>query len=148
MGRLFGYQLEADFDSGKEQRRNHLWWLFLSGLVLCLVCLFFMEKISATQIFQGWVATSLFYGENFYVRQKLFDDPWLWKAMLATIPLHVCLMTGLFWLDMSYPSVTTKAVVFLPAIVVILAFETILAERIIGSFKPAAAKAPLPQQGQ
>jgi hypothetical protein len=103
-----------------------------------------MEKISATQIFQGWVATSLFYGENFYVRKNCFNEPWLWKAMLATIPLHISLLTGMFWLDMRYPAVTTKGIVFLPMIAAILVFETILAERIIGSLKPATAKVPLP----
>ena len=69
MTALFGYSIEPDFDLALEQRRDRLWWLLLGGTALCLLYLF-TGRPFATELFQGWLATSLFFGDNFYVRRR------------------------------------------------------------------------------
>ena len=137
MGRLFGYQLESDFDLGKEERRDRLWWPFFGGVALCLCCRPFLEKLLAVQIFQGWLATSLFFGEKFYVQRSVdLKELWLWKAMGAVLPLHALFLGCLFWVDRKMPGIMTKAVVFLPIILVGLGVESLFAERVIKAFSP------------
>ena len=133
---LFGYGVEQDFDPGKEQRRGRLWWPFLGGIALCLIYLF-TGRPFATEVFQGWVATSLFYGENFYVQRRSdLGSPWLWKAILASLPLHFLYLVGLFWLDAVLPRIMTKAIVFIPFLVIVFGIESILIDGIIDRFKP------------
>jgi hypothetical protein len=68
MTNLFGYSVEQDFDLALEQRRDRLAWLLLGGTMLCGLYLFTGRPFD-TALFQGWIATSLFYGDNFYVRR-------------------------------------------------------------------------------
>jgi len=136
----FGYPIEPNFDLGKEQRRNRLSWPFFGGTALCLLYLF-TGRPFATEVFQGFVATSLFYGEKFYVqRRSAFGKLWLWKAFLATLPVHMLYLAAIFGLDRSYPQVMTKAVVFIPVLAIGFAVESIWMERLIDRFKPATTE--------
>ena len=76
-----------------------MWWPLLGGTALCLLYLF-SGRPFATELFQGWIATGLFYGDNFYVRRrKDLATLWLWKSILITVPIHALYLSGIFWLD-------------------------------------------------
>jgi hypothetical protein len=137
MGRLFGYQVEPGFDLEKEQRRDRLNWPFIGGGIVWLVYLFAGGRY-AVELFQGLVATILFYGDTFYVRRaKDLGRQWLWKPFFATLPLHVFYLGGVFWFDKMFPAVMKKGVIFLPLLALGFAIESILTDRIIDAFDPA-----------
>jgi len=116
-----------------------MWWPFLGGVALCGLYLF-TGRPFATELFQGWVATSLLYGEEVYVRRaKDLRKTWLWKAVLATVPIHVLYLSGIFWLDKVLPQLMTKALVFMPVISLGFAIESINMEAFIDRFKPKEA---------
>lgn len=141
MPALFGYGIEPGFNIAKEQRRDRLGWLFYTGLVLCIAYSFFSRREHATEAFQGFVATSLFYGENFYVRRRGYlDKLWLWKAIFASIPLHVLYLVTLFWSDRALPEVMTKAIVFLPVVAVGFVLESFLLQKIVDRFRLSSIK--------
>jgi hypothetical protein len=91
-----------------------------------------------TEIFQAWIATSLFYGDTFYVRRaKDFPQIWLWKSILVTVPLHALYLSAIFWLDRAIPQLMTKVAVFLPVIAIGFALESIWIKPLIDRCKPA-----------
>jgi hypothetical protein len=136
---LFGYSVEQGFDLDTEQRRDRLWWLLLGGTALCLLYLF-TGRPFATELFQGWIATSLFYGDNFYVRRgKELPKLWLWKSILITVPIHALYLASIFWLDRAVPQLMTKVVIFLPVIALGFAIESITMQPLIDRFKPSEA---------
>jgi hypothetical protein len=72
------------------------------------------------QIFQGFVATWMFYGENFYVRNKgHLRSFWLWTVILLTAPIH------------AFPGPMKKAIVFVPVLAVGVVIETYWIQKII-----------------
>jgi hypothetical protein len=141
MPALFGYRLEPGFNIAKEQRRDRLSWLLYSGLVLCMAYSFFSRREHSTEVFQGFVATSLFYGETFYVRRRSdIGKLWLWKAIFATIPFHVLYLAGIFWSDRAFPEVMMKAIVFIPVLTLGFAIESIQMQRIVDRFRLSSIK--------
>ena len=140
MTTLFGYGVEQDFDLALEQRRDRLGWLLLGGTMLCGLNLFTGLPF-ATELFQGWIATSLFYGDNFYVRRRAnLPKLWLWKSILITVPFHVLYLAGIFWLDRAIPQLMTKALVFMPVVGVGFAIESITMQPLIDRFKPTEGR--------
>jgi hypothetical protein len=136
---LFGYGIEDDFDLGVEQRQDRLGWLLLGGAALCVVYSFTGGPFD-TEIFQAWIATSLFYGDAFYVRRaKDFRQIWLWKSILMTLPIHALYLFAIFWLDRLIPQLMTKVAVFLPLIALGFAIESITMQPLIDRFKPSTA---------
>jgi hypothetical protein len=137
MGRLFGYQVEPGFDLEQEQRRDRLNWPFIGGGIVWLVYLFAGGSY-AVELFQGLVATILFYGDAFYVRRaKDLDMQWLWKAIVATLPLHALYLGGIFWFDKMFPTVMHKGIIFLPILALGFAIESILVQRLVDAFDSA-----------
>jgi hypothetical protein len=137
MPALFGYRIEPGFNIAREQRRDRLNWLFYTGVVLCIAYSFFSGRGRSTEIFQSFVATTLFYGETFYVRQRCdLGKLWIWKAIITTIPLHVLYLLGIFWSDRAYPDVMTKAIIFIPVLALGSAVEFTQMQRIVTWFKP------------
>jgi hypothetical protein len=148
---LFGYRLEPDFDVAKEQRRDRWTWAFFGGLALCYLYLWsgafhgWTEPPFLIEILQGWIATSLFYGDNFYIRRGGdLRKPWLWKAVIAVTPIHVLYLAAIFWSDRAFPQVMRKIIVFLPVLALGFAIESIKMQRLIDHFKPAR-RDPKPQ---
>lgn len=91
-------------------------------------------------------ATIFPYGISFYVNQKndQLGRLWLWKAVLASLPVHVLYLMGVFWSDKESPELMTKEVVFLPVLAVGAAIESIfLFDRIAYYFKPRATGQPI-----
>jgi hypothetical protein len=135
----FGYALEPDFNLAKEQRRNRLGWTLVGGVIVCILYLFSGGPF-ATEIFQGWIATSLFHGDNFYIRRRAdLRKLWLWKAVIAVTPFHLLYLAAIFWSDRAFPQVMTKVIVFLPVLALGFAIESIQMDKIIDRFKPSSA---------
>jgi hypothetical protein len=133
---MFGYRVEEDFDLAKEQRRDrHWWWVVVPGI--CLVCALYIIHPLPAAILQGYFLTSMSYGESFYVqRRDSLGKPWLWKAIFATIPLHLLLLLGIVWLDWTFPDFFPKVLVCGPILVVTFAVEAVLFDGIVDRFSP------------
>lgn len=135
---MFGYRIEENFDLAKEQRRDRLMWVMGTGL--CLLILTYFIRPFSMAIFQGYLLTSVVYGDNFYVMRKdKLREPWLWKAILATIPLHVFFIIVIIELDKSLPSLFPRIIVWLPSLTLAFAFENLLFDGIVHRFCPSNA---------
>jgi len=89
-------------------------------------------------MFQGWIATSLFYGDNFYVRRSAdLTRLYLFKLLVISIPVHVVYLFLIFWLDRKLPELKTKAIIFIPVLAVGFAIESIQMRTGIDRFKPS-----------
>ena len=144
---MFGYRVEADFDLAKEQRRDRLWRVFFGGIGLWTLYLWsgafyhWTYRPYLNESLQAWIASSLFYGDNFYVQRR--DDlgkPWLWKAVIATIPFHFIYLAAIFWSDRAFPQVMSKIMVFLPVLALGFAIESIQLGKVIERFKPSQSE--------
>ena len=133
---MFGYRIEEDFDLAKEQRRDRLWWwVVVPGI--CLVCALYIIHALPAAILQGYFLTSMSYGDSFYVQRKdKLGKPWLWKAILATIPLHLLLLLAIVWLDWAFPDFFPKVLVCGPILVATFGVEDVLFDKIVDRFSP------------
>jgi hypothetical protein len=139
---MFGYRIEENFDLAKEQRRDCLHWGVGGGIGLLCV-LYIIHPFSAA-FFQGYFLTSMCYGDSFYVqRRDNLGKLWLWKAMLATIPLHLLLLLGIVWLDWAFPNVFPKIIVCAPILFFTFGVEAVLFDQIVGRFSPSEAPQPV-----
>ena len=135
---LFGYPLEPDFDLGKERRQRHVGLALLGGTGVCLVYLLAGLPFPV-EVFQAFFATCLCFGVSFYVRRRAdWSKPWLWRAFLATIPLHTAYLAAVFWSDKLVPSLMTKALGFIPILSICYAIESIIVDGIVDRFEPNA----------
>jgi hypothetical protein len=134
---LFGYEVDPDFDLGKEQRTDRVSWFIYAAVAVCAVYLFAGGHF-VDEVLQGSVATILCYGANFYANlRSSMNKPWLWKAILATIPLHVGYLALIFWSDRVAPEAMTKALVFIPVLGIGFGIESVLIDHIVAHFKPS-----------
>ena len=139
---MFGYRIEGDFDIAKEQRLNRLMWVNGGGIGL-LGLLYVLHPFSAA-IFQGYFITSLCYGDSFYVRRRGdLGKRWLWKAIFATIPLHLLLLLAIVWLDRAFLNVFPKTIVSVPILFVTFGVEAVLFEQIVARCRPPEATQPM-----
>jgi len=133
---MFGYRIEENFDIAKEQRRDRLMWAMGAGLCLLIVC-YFIHPFSMA-IFQGYFLTSLSYGDSFYVQRKdRLHEPRLWRAILATLPLHGAVLIAIVVLDKSLPSVFPKIIVWIPILSVVFGIEDLLFDSIVRRVSPS-----------
>jgi hypothetical protein len=133
---MFGYRVEENFDPAKEQRRDRLKWV-MGGVLCILIACFFIHSFSMA-IFQGFLLTALIYGDSFYVqRRNKLNEPWLRRAILATVPLHVLLLIGIVWLDWAFPNVFPKVIVSVPMLFLTFGVEAVLFDKIVGRFSPS-----------
>jgi hypothetical protein len=96
---MFGYRVEQNFDLAKEQRRDRLYWIIGGGIAL--LCVLYVFHPFPAAVFQGYFLTSICYGESFFVRRRdRLARLWLWKAISATIPLHLLLLLGIIYLGL------------------------------------------------
>jgi hypothetical protein len=137
---LFGYDLEPDFDIRKEERWDRIGHVLIAATVLCGIYLLSGFRF-AVQFFQACIATVLCYGVNFYVNQRTgLAEPWLWKAVLRSLPFHISYLIAVFWSDAAFPSVMTKAIVFIPVLVVGFGIESVLIDHIADRLKCRSGK--------
>jgi hypothetical protein len=140
MSSLFGYQIEPDFDLGKEHRKDWVRWTVIGAAIICGASLFWNFRF-ALQGVQGCIATIACYGQSFYVEQRgQLRKLWVWKALLASVPLHVLYLAGLFWSDKRFPEVMTKAIAFTPVLILGAGIEYVLIQAVINRFKPSGVE--------
>ena len=137
---MFGQQLEPDFDLGKEHRRNRLWLVLVVGL--CLLGALFLFHPFSRIVFMAYSLTLLTYGDSFYVsRSGRLSERWLWKAILATLPLHLLVLFGIGWLTWVLPSFARTAISSVAFVAFCFACESVLFDRIADRFEPSRAAA-------
>ncbi len=135
---MFGYRVEENFDLAKEQRRGRLMWVNGGGLCLLFAC-YFLHPFSVA-IFQGYFLTSLCYGDSFYVKRRdELGKQWVWKAILATIPLHVLFLAGIVWSDWAFPNFFPKIIICSPILIVTFGIEAVLFNQIVNRFRRNAS---------
>ena len=140
---MFGYRIEENFDLSKEQRRDRLWWwVVVPGI--CLLCLLYVIHPFFAAILQGYFLTSMSYGDSFYVqRRDNLCKPWLWKAIFATIPVHLLVLLGIVWLDLAFSDFFPKVFVCGPILVVTFGVEDVLFDKIVDRFSPSKGPQPV-----
>ncbi len=89
----------------KEQRQERLQWVFYGvSSMLLVVCAFYMQERVELRVLHAYGLTVLTYGALIYVEEfEHLRRLWLWKGVLATIPLHFLFLLGLFWWDAKGP---------------------------------------------
>jgi hypothetical protein len=139
MQKLFGTDIEPDFSMAKEQRSGQFKYVFWGGSVLVFVYAAFRDF--DVRFIQVYVATVLCFGLTFYVnRGNYFSKPWLWKAILVSLPLHVLYLAAILWADKASPDGMTKPLVFIPALTLGCAIESSVFGAIADRFKPQDTK--------
>ncbi len=94
-----------ELDVEKEQRRERLGWVFYGlGAMLLVICGFYMQERVELGVLHAYILTVLTYGALIYVEEfEHLRRLWLWKGVLATVPLHIVCVAGLFWWDAKGP---------------------------------------------
>jgi hypothetical protein len=139
---MFGYPIESDFDLAKEQRRDRLWWILLLGLCL-LGVLFLIHPFSGT-IFEAYGLTLLSYGDSYYVRRRAkLRERWLWRSVLATIPLHLVFLVGIGLLNRVLPGFGRSAFSAVGFVAFCFACESVLFDSIADRFDPSRSAGEL-----
>jgi hypothetical protein len=136
-----------DLDLDKEQRRERLTWIVLGiGAMLLVIGGFFLSERSEIRVLHAYLLTIITYGILLYVDNfanlKKF---WLWRAVLATIPLHLVCVSILFWWDARVPTSSGFANlgrVWLFVAVEVLAFSAIV-ERLGRGLASDAPRQPI-----
>jgi uncharacterized membrane-anchored protein len=135
---MLGYRLETDFDVGKEQRRDRLWWCLIGSL--CLLGVLFLIHPFSRLVFVGYSLTVLSYGDSFYVRRRdKIQKRWFWKSVLATVPLHLIFLGAIGWLTWAGPGFVRSAFSTIGFVVICFGSESVLFDSIADRFERAAS---------
>jgi hypothetical protein len=129
------------FDLEKEQRRERLKWVFYGvGAMLLVVCGFYMQERVEQRVLHAYGLTVLCYGALLYVEEfEHLKKFWLWKGVLATIPLHIAFVAGLLWWDAKHPQLMHSGFVFVYALWPVFLVEIVIFILIIDHFKASAS---------
>jgi len=141
----FGYAEEKDFDLAKEQREDRVRYVLYGVGALLLVIGFLMNEQDRVwlPILDAFGLTTLCYGYAFYAHERQHVRKlWLWKAVLATIPLHLMFLAGLVWWDWRFPHLAHMGFVFAFVLLAACAVETALMKLIIDRVRPKPRSGP------
>jgi hypothetical protein len=129
------------FDLEKEQRRERLGWVFYGvGAMLLVVCGFYMQERVEQRVLHAYGLTVLCYGALLYVEEfEHLRRLWLWKGVLATIPLHTAFVASLFWWDANHPELAHSGFMFAYALWPVFVVEIVIFSLIIDHFKASAS---------
>jgi hypothetical protein len=130
-----------EFDLEKEQRSERLGWVFYGvGAMLLVVCGFYMQERVEQRVLHAYGLTVLCYGILLYVEEfEHLRRLWLWKGVLATIPLHIAFVASLFWWDAKNQQLAHSGFMFVYAIWPVLVVELLIFSLIIDHFKASAS---------
>jgi len=128
------------FDLEKEQRRERLKSVFYGvGAMLLVVCGFYMHERVEQRVLHAYGLTVLCYGALLYIEEfEHLKKPWLWKGVLATIPMHIAFVAGLFWWDAKHPQLAHSGM-FVYALWPVFVVEIVIFSFIIDHFKASAS---------
>ena len=129
------------FDLEKDQRGEGLVWVIYGvGAMLLVVCGFYMQERVEQRVLHAYGSTVLIYGALLYVEEfEHLRRLWLWKGVLATIPLHIAFVAGLFWWDAENPQMAHKGFMFVYALWPVFVVEMVVFTLIIDHFKASAS---------
>lgn len=135
---MYSYDEVEDVTSGRDKRRNRLLFVVVSGS--CLLGLFFLLHLFPITVlrmtFFGYAVTVLSYGDSFYVRRKdNLGERWLWKSVIATIPLHLLFLGGVELLVRSLPNFARTGFASVAFIALCFAIESVLFDSIAERFE-------------
>jgi hypothetical protein len=118
-----------------------LGWVFYGvGAMLFVVCGFYMQTRVEQRVLHAYALTVLCYGALLYVEEfGHLRRLWLWKAVLATIPLHTVFVASLFWWDAKHPQLAHSGFMFLGILWPVFVAEMVIFSFIIDHFKASAA---------
>jgi hypothetical protein len=130
-----------ELDLEKEQRRERLKWVFYGGFaMLFVVCGFYVQQSAEQRVLHAYGLTVLVYGALLYVEEfEHLKKLWLWKGVLATIPLHIASVAGLFWWDARHPQLAHSGFMSAYALWTGFVVEMFTFSLIIDYFKPSAS---------
>jgi len=128
-----------ELDLEKEQRREQLKWVFYGGFaMLFVVCGFYIQQSAELRVLHAYGLTVLVYGALLYVEEfENLRKLWLWKGVLATIPLHIAFVVGLFWWDARHPQYAQSGFMFGYVLWTVFVVEMVTFSVIIDYFKPS-----------
>jgi hypothetical protein len=123
----------------KEQRRERLQWVFYGvSSMLFVVCGFYVQERIEVRILHAYGLTVLTYGALIYVEEfQHLKRLWLWKSVLATIPLHSVFLAGLFWWDAQAPE--SSGFILAYRILPFFVAEMVIFSSVIDYFKASAS---------
>src|SRR5712664_3221498 len=132
---LEGFGLE------KQQRFERLKWVFYGvGAMLLVVYGFYMQERVEQRVLHAYGLTVLCYGALLYVEEfEHLRRLWLWKGVLATIPLHIAFVASLFWWDAKHPQLAHSGFMFVYALWAVFVVEIVIFSLIIDHFKASAS---------
>ncbi|GAC1661509.1 MAG: hypothetical protein NVS9B4_13850 [Candidatus Acidiferrum sp.] len=130
-----------ELDLEKEQRRERLGWVFYGvGAMLFVVCGLYIQERVAQRVLHAYGLTVLCYGALLYVEEfEHLRRLWLWKGVLATIPLHLAFVASLFWWDAKHPQLAHSGFMFVWALWLVFVVEIVIFSLIIDNFKASAS---------
>jgi len=93
--------------------------------------------------FIGYAVTVLSYGDSFHVRRKdNLGERWLWKSVLATIPLHLLFLGCIELLIRSLPRFARTGFSIIGFIALCFVAESLLFDSIADRLDPSRATQP------
>jgi hypothetical protein len=130
-----------ELDLEKEQRRERLKWVFYGGFAMLLVvCGFYIQLTTEQRVLHAYGLTVLVYGALLYVEEfEYLKKLWLWKGVLATIPLHIALVAGLLWWDTTHQQYAHSGFMFAYVLWPVFVAEMVTFSLIIDHFKASAS---------
>ena len=137
-----------EFNLEKEQRRDRMFWVFYGvGAMLLVVCGFYMQERVELRVLHAYGLTVLCYGALLYVEEfEHLRRLWLWKGVLATIPLHIAFVASLFWWDANHPEVAHSGFMIVYALWPVFVVEFVIFILIINKFKASASPGEPPRK--
>jgi hypothetical protein len=128
-----------ELDLEKEQRSDRLVWVFYGvGAMLLVICAFYMQERVELSVLHAYTLTVLTYGALIYVEEfEHLRRLWLWKGVLATIPLHILCVASLVWWDAKVPQ--SSGYVLAYRVWPFFAAEMVVFTLIIDHFKASAS---------
>ena len=137
---MSSYDEVEEVNSGREQRRKYVWLILIVGS--CPLGLLFLLHLFSTTVlrmtFIVYAVTVLSYGDSFYVRRKgKLGECWLWKSVVATIPLHVVFVVCIEGLIRLLPSFARTGFTVVAFIALCFGVESVLFDLIADRFDPS-----------
>ncbi|HEY6264080.1 MAG TPA: hypothetical protein VIW93_04700 [Candidatus Acidoferrum sp.] len=123
-------------------------WVFYGGFAMLLViCCFYIQLPAEQRVLHVYGLTVLVYGALFYVEEfEHLKKLWLWKGVLATIPLHGALVAGLLWWDATHRLHAHSGFMFVYALWPVFVAEMVTFSLIIDHFKASASPDESPRK--
>ncbi len=105
MPQLFGYPIGSD-EAAVEEESERTNWLGIAFVVLTSLLTLVIDPASFRDLYP-YAATILLYGDCVYVqRRDYIGKIWLWKTIMASLPVHAAYIIFVLWIYKRWPGVT------------------------------------------